>query len=133
FRRGHGAGDAFLHARQRVDEVVHRRTCAHAYHLARLDVLERGAPDHGFEFVLSHLRQFPSVPVSSKNYPMALLPYGLSRAVLFNMDPEAAHDLTIDLLARGAGTPLQWTWCHSRIDDPVTLAGLALPNRVGLA
>ncbi len=64
---------------------------------------------------------------------MALLPYGLSRAVLFNMDPEAAHDLTIDLLARGAGTPLQWTWCHSRIDDPVTLAGLALPNRVGLA
>ena len=64
---------------------------------------------------------------------MALLPYGLSRAVLFNMDPEAAHELTIDMLARGAGTPLQWAWCHGRVDDPVTLAGPTLPNRVGLA
>ncbi|HON29828.1 MAG TPA: quinone-dependent dihydroorotate dehydrogenase [Ottowia sp.] len=64
---------------------------------------------------------------------MALLPYGLSRAVLFNMDPEAAHELTIDMLARGAGTPLQWAWCNGRVDDPVTLAGLTLPNRVGLA
>ncbi|HMN20730.1 MAG TPA: quinone-dependent dihydroorotate dehydrogenase [Ottowia sp.] len=64
---------------------------------------------------------------------MALLPYGLSRAVLFNMDPEAAHELTLDLLARGAGTPLQWGWCNGRVDDPVTLAGLTFPNRVGLA
>lgn len=64
---------------------------------------------------------------------MALIPYGLARPFLFNLDPEAAHDLTIDSLARGAGTPLQWAWCHSRVDDPITLAGLALPNRVGLA
>ena len=64
---------------------------------------------------------------------MALLPYGLARPFLFNLDPEAAHEMTIDALARGAGTPLQWAWCTTRVDDPITLAGLKLPNRVGLA
>lgn len=64
---------------------------------------------------------------------MALLPYGLARPFLFKLDPEAAHDLTIDTLARAHGTPLQWTWCHGRIDDPIELAGLRFPNRVGLA
>lgn len=64
---------------------------------------------------------------------MALIPYGLARPFLFNMDPEAAHDMTIDALARGAGTPLQWTWCQTRVEDPVTVAGLHFSNRVGLA
>ena len=64
---------------------------------------------------------------------MPLLPYALARPILFNLDPEAAHDLTIDTLARAHGTPLQWAWCNGRIDDPVTLAGLRFPNRVGLA
>ncbi len=64
---------------------------------------------------------------------MPLLPYALARSVLFKLDPEAAHDLTIATLARAHGTPLQWAWCSSRVDDPVTLAGLRFPNRVGLA
>ncbi len=64
---------------------------------------------------------------------MALLPYGLARPFLFGLDPEAAHDLSIDTLARAHGTPLQWAWCQGRVDDPVTLAGLRFPNRVGLA
>ncbi len=64
---------------------------------------------------------------------MALIPYGLTRALLFNMDAEAAHDLTLDMLARGQGTPLQCAWAARRVSDPVTLAGLAFPNRVGLA
>ena len=64
---------------------------------------------------------------------MALLPYGLARPLLFGLDPEAAHDRTIDMLARGAGTPLQWAWCNGRVSDPLELAGLRLPNRVGLA
>ena len=64
---------------------------------------------------------------------MALLPYGLARPFLFNLDPEAAHDMTIDALSRGAGTPLQWAWCGARVDDPVTVAGLSFPNRIGLA
>ena len=64
---------------------------------------------------------------------MPLLPYALTRPLLFALEPEAAHDLALDLLARGAGTPLQWLWCGARVQDPVTIAGLTLPNRVGLA
>ena len=64
---------------------------------------------------------------------MALIPYGLARPFLFNLDPEAAHELTIDTLARAHGTPLQWAWCNARVSDPVELAGLHFPNRVGLA
>ena len=64
---------------------------------------------------------------------MALLPYGLARPLLFGMDPETVHDRTVDMLARGQGTPLQCAWSAPRVHDPVTLAGLTLPNRVGLA
>ena len=64
---------------------------------------------------------------------MSLLPYAFARPLLFAMDAEAAHDLTMDWLARSQNTPLQWSYCQSRVDDPVNLAGLQLPNRVGLA
>ncbi len=64
---------------------------------------------------------------------MSLIPYALSRAVLFRLDPEAAHDVTIDLLARTQNTPLACTYSAARVDDPVTLAGLNFPNRVGMA
>ncbi|MBE7940212.1 MULTISPECIES: quinone-dependent dihydroorotate dehydrogenase [Ramlibacter] len=64
---------------------------------------------------------------------MALLPYSLARPILFGMDPEAAHDLTMGWLARAQGTPLAWAWCNPLVDDPVTIAGLRFPNRVGLA
>jgi dihydroorotate dehydrogenase len=64
---------------------------------------------------------------------MSLLPYAFARPLLFAMDAEAAHDHTMDWLARSQNTPLQWSYCQSRVDDPVNLAGLQLPNRVGLA
>ncbi|WP_164964222.1 quinone-dependent dihydroorotate dehydrogenase [Rubrivivax sp. JA1026] len=64
---------------------------------------------------------------------MSLLPYGLARRFLFGLDPEAAHDLTISGLARLQDTPLRCAWSETRIDDPVTVAGLRFPNRVGLA
>ena len=64
---------------------------------------------------------------------MSLIPYALARPFLFGMDAEAAHELTMDMLARGQRTPLQWAWCHETVDDPVELAGLTFPNRVGLA
>jgi dihydroorotate dehydrogenase len=64
---------------------------------------------------------------------MSLLPYSLARPFLFSLDPEAAHDVTLQMLARVQGTPLQAAYCQGRIDDPVTLAGLRFPNRVGLA
>lgn len=64
---------------------------------------------------------------------MSLIPYALSRAVLFRMDPEAAHDFTIDMLARTQNTPLACAYSQARVDDPITLAGLRFPNRVGMA
>jgi dihydroorotate dehydrogenase len=67
------------------------------------------------------------------NYPMSLIPYALSRAVLFRMDPESAHDFTIDMLARTQNTPLACTYSKPRVEDPITLAGLRFPNRVGMA
>ncbi|MDP4074108.1 quinone-dependent dihydroorotate dehydrogenase [Acidovorax sp. A1169] len=64
---------------------------------------------------------------------MSLIPYALARPFLFGLDAEAAHELTMEMLARGQRTPLQWAWCNTRVDDPVELAGLAFPNRVGMA
>ena len=51
------------------------------------------------------------------------------RPVLFRLDPERAHNLTLAALATGLGP-------RGRPDDPIlvtTVAGLALPNPLGLA
>jgi dihydroorotate dehydrogenase len=64
---------------------------------------------------------------------MSLIPYPLARPFLFGLDPEAAHDLTIGSLAATQCTPLKMAYAQKRVSDPVTLAGLNFPNRVGLA
>ncbi len=64
---------------------------------------------------------------------MALLPYALIRPFLFQLDPEQAHDLAMQQMARWQRTPLQSMWAQPRIEDPITLAGLTFPNRVGMA
>jgi dihydroorotate dehydrogenase len=64
---------------------------------------------------------------------MSLIPFALTRPFLFGLDPERAHDLTLDAIARLQNTPAQHVWAQRRVDDPVTLAGLRFPNRVGLA
>ena len=64
---------------------------------------------------------------------MSLIPYSLARQFLFGLDPEVAHDITIRGLAAAQGTPLEWAYRNARVNDPVTLAGLTFPNRVGLA
>jgi dihydroorotate dehydrogenase len=64
---------------------------------------------------------------------MALVPYALTRPFLFGLDPEAAHELTLHSIARLQNTPAQCLWSQTRIADPVTVAGLRFPNRVGLA
>ncbi len=61
------------------------------------------------------------------------MPYALARPFLFGLDPEVAHEITLHGLAAAQGTPLEWAYCNARVDDPVTLAGLTFPNRVGLA
>lgn len=64
---------------------------------------------------------------------MSLFPYALARPFLFGLDPETAHELTMASLARTQGTPLSAAYCNSRVSDPVELAGLKFPNRVGMA
>lgn len=64
---------------------------------------------------------------------MALFPYALARPFLFSLDPETAHDLTLDALARSQGTPLACSYASARVSDPAQVAGLRFPNRVGLA
>lgn len=64
---------------------------------------------------------------------MSLLPYPLARALLFRLDPERAHELTMQWLARLQGSALEWTVREPMVDDPIEIAGLRFPNRVGLA
>jgi len=59
--------------------------------------------------------------------------YPLARSFLFGMDPEAAHDLTLNTLAKTQNTVLDALYRQPFVSDPVTLAGLQFPNRVGLA
>jgi len=64
---------------------------------------------------------------------MSLVPYALTRPFLFGLDAERAHELTLDAIARLQGTPLKCLWWQPRVDDPVEVAGLKFPNRIGLA
>ena len=64
---------------------------------------------------------------------MALVPYALTRPFLFGLDPERAHDLTLGSIAALQNTPAQRLWQQPRVADPVTVAGLTFPNRIGLA
>ena len=64
---------------------------------------------------------------------MSLLPYALLRPLLFQLDAEAAHDATLALLAATQHNPLKYLYQQSRIEDPVEMAGLTFPNRIGLA
>jgi dihydroorotate dehydrogenase len=64
---------------------------------------------------------------------MSLLPYALARPFLFGLDAETAHDITMAGLTATQGTPLTWAYCNGRVEDPITLAGLTFPNRIGMA
>jgi len=64
---------------------------------------------------------------------MALIPFPLARPFLFGLDPEHAHELTLGALAAIQRTPLIALVEQARVRDPVSIAGLAFPNRVGLA
>ncbi len=62
--------------------------------------------------------------------PRMLPPYALARPLLFGLDAETAHELTIAALHRfSCLLPAP----RASDDPPVTVMGLAFPNRVGLA
>lgn len=64
---------------------------------------------------------------------MPLVPYALARPFLFGFDPERAHDLTLAALARVQHTPLMCALAQTRVESPVSVAGLRFLNRIGLA
>eukprot|EP01041_Mallomonas_annulata_P019073 gene19074-38265_t len=64
---------------------------------------------------------------------MSLLPYAAARPFLFGMDPEAAHELTLNAIAKLQHSPLTCLYSEPRVHDPHTVAGIQFPNRVGLA
>ena len=53
---------------------------------------------------------------------MSLIPYALARPILFKMDPEHAHELTLEALARTQNTVLDRLYRQPFVSDPVTLA-----------
>ncbi|KKW67798.1 dihydroorotate dehydrogenase [Lampropedia cohaerens] len=60
--------------------------------------------------------------------------YPLIRPFLFAMDAETAHDLTLDWVRKTQHSRwLKRLYAQKRVDDPVQVAGLQFPNRVGLA
>ena len=59
--------------------------------------------------------------------------YTLARSVLFSLDPEVAHDLTLTQLQRAYSLGLTRFVCKSVAPLPVTVMGLDFPNPVGLA
>lgn len=64
---------------------------------------------------------------------MSLNLYALARPILFSLDPEAAHDLTLNRLADTQNTLLDRAYRQPWVPDPLELAGLTFPNRVGMA
>ena len=64
---------------------------------------------------------------------MSLNLYDLARPFLFSLDPEAAHDFTLNQLALTQNTLFDRAYRQAWVSDPVQLAGLTCPNRVGMA
>jgi dihydroorotate dehydrogenase len=73
------------------------------------------------------------MPMPESAALMPFIPYPLARPFLFGLDPEHAHDLTLAALAAVQRTPLVSLIAQERVRDPVRVAGLAFPNRIGLA
>ena len=59
--------------------------------------------------------------------------YNLTRRFLFSMNPEKAHDLTIDLMKNLGRTPLRHLFGGVKTPTSKQVMGLTFPNPVGLA
>jgi len=59
--------------------------------------------------------------------------YPLIRWILFRLDPEKTHDLTLKWLKRFERSPVRFLMAQACESDPVELWGIKFPNRVGLA
>ena len=60
-------------------------------------------------------------------------PYPFARPLLFSLDPERAHELTLNALDGAACSGLLRLVAGAPVEDPVEVMGLRFRNRVGLA
>jgi len=60
-------------------------------------------------------------------------PYAFARPLLFALDPEHAHELTLGAIDRAARLGALQLAAGCPVDDPVEVMGLRFRNRVGLA
>jgi dihydroorotate dehydrogenase len=68
------------------------------------------------------------------NYRLSFLPYGLARPFLFGLDPKPAQELTAwPPWPAPRARRLQLAYSNTFVPDPIELAGLRFPNRIGLA
>jgi len=61
------------------------------------------------------------------------LSYPLIRPILFRLNPEWAHHLTLSGIRLAHSAGLSILYAHAPVNDPVELFGLRFANRVGLA
>ena len=59
--------------------------------------------------------------------------YKLIRPLLFSLDPERAHDVTMSSLRLAGNSGLADRLMPGRVEDPLEILGLQFPNRVGLS
>lgn len=59
--------------------------------------------------------------------------YWLAQKLLFNLDAEVSHDLTLNFLKRAQNTPLENLYKQDVDAKPTQFLGMTLPNPVGLA
>jgi len=59
--------------------------------------------------------------------------YRFIRRLLFRLNPETAHELTLDLLAIAARLRFTPLFAQARVHRPVKVMGIEFPNAVGLA
>jgi len=59
--------------------------------------------------------------------------FSLSQKLMFQLDPERAHDMAISFFKRTANTPLACAYAQSLKDNPVNVMGIDFKNPVGLA
>lgn len=59
--------------------------------------------------------------------------YNLARSLLFKLDPEVSHELSLDMLGASARLGLTSLYAHEEAATPVNVMGIEFPNAVGLA
>ena len=59
--------------------------------------------------------------------------YNLARSLLFKLDPEVSHELSLDMLGASSRLGLTSLFKHHQVTQPVNVMGLDFPNAVGLA